>query len=140
MSLQTALVAIKSANATLNNLIGTRSHPNVLPQGVTLPAVRFQEISRVFPDYAFAGRPQLANIRVQIDGYAATSALRTTLRTALFGCFLPATRLSGSYGGETLLDLRVIDGHDDVEMLDTTTEAYRVRMDLICDFQWSTTL
>jgi hypothetical protein len=47
MSLQTALVAIKSANSTLNSLIGTRFSPDILPQEVTLPAVTFQIISRV---------------------------------------------------------------------------------------------
>lgn len=140
MSLQTALVAIKSANSALSTLIGTRFHPNKLEQGEILPAVRFQEISRTFPDYAFSGRPQLANIRVQLDGYAMTQAQRTTLRTALIGCFLPTTRVSGSYGSETVLDIRIIDGDDGLEMLGTKTEAYRCRMDLMCDFQWSATL
>lgn len=140
MSLQTALVAIKTANTTLNTLIGTRFHPDKLPQEVVMPCVRFEEISRNELDWTFARRPQLVRIRVQLDGYAESSALRTTLRAAVMGCFLPATRISGTYGGETVLDIRTEGGLSEVEMLDTETEAYRFTRDLIIEFRFSESL
>ncbi len=135
MSIQTALVAIKTADSTLNTLIATRFHPDVLPQNVTLPALTFQVISRIRPDYAFQGRPELSNIRVQLDGYAATSVLRTTLRAALIGCFLPTTRVAGSYGGETILDIRIVNEREGLEQLDLETQAYRISFDLIVDIR-----
>jgi len=137
MSLHAALVAIKTADSTLNTLISTRFHPDVLPQEVTLPAVRYQVISRSRPDYAFQGRPHLSNPRVQLDGYAATSALRTTLRSALIGAFLPTTRVAGSYGGETILDIRIDNEREGLEMLDTGTQSFRISMDLIVDMRES---
>lgn len=132
MSVQTALVAIKTANSTLNTLISTRFNPDVLPQNVTLPAVTFQVISRT-REHAFQGRPHLSNVRVQLDGYAATSALRTTLRSALIAAFLPTTRVSGSWGGETLFDIRFENEIEGTDMLDTQTQAYRITIDLIVD-------
>jgi hypothetical protein len=132
MSVQTAMVAIKTANSTLNTLIGTRFHPDALPQNVTLPAVTFQVISRT-REHAFQGRPHLSNTRVQVDGYAATSAARTTLRSALIGAFLPTTRVNGSWGGETLFDIRIENEIEGIEQMDTQTQAYRITMDLIVD-------
>lgn len=138
MSLATALVAIKTGNATLNTLISTRFHPDVLPQGVTLPAVRFQMISRVQPDYSFQGRPDLANVRVQLDGYAATEVARAALRAAMLGAFVPvSTRVEGSYGSETILDIRIEGEREGLEMLDTNTQARRISMDLIVNMRES---
>lgn len=139
MSLQTALVAVKTANSTLNTLVGTRFHPDKLPQktqGQTwaqyLPIVRFQVISRT-RSYPFGRRASLSHARVQLDGYAATEAARTTLRAALISAFLPTTRVSGSYGGETLQDIRFDNEREGVDMLDTDTAAYRISIDTIVD-------
>lgn len=140
MSIGTALVAIKTANGTLNSLIGVKFYPDVLPQDVELPAVRFQEISRTTSDYTMSGRPQTATIRIQLDAYATSAALRTTLRAALNEAFLPDPRVSGAWGGETLFDIRPDGGGSMVEMLGTLAQAYRQRFDLICDCAWSTTL
>lgn len=129
MSIQAALVAIKSANATLNTLVGTRFNPDVLPQGTTLPAVTFQVISR--PN-ANAMGPLIVNShpRVQMDGYAASSALRTTLRSALVGAFYG---YSGSIGGETVKSMVIDNELEGVEMLDTQTQAYRITIDWMMD-------
>lgn len=140
MSLQTAMVALKTANSALNTLIGTRFYPNVFPQEVEMPAARFQKISKVERDYAFAGRPSLTTIRLQIDTIAATSIERTTLREAFINCFIPTTRVAGSYGGETILDIRSEFAFDDVDSLDKENEGYRDTMDFICDFRWSAAL
>jgi hypothetical protein len=135
MSIQTALVAIKTADSTLNTLIGAKLRPDAFERSDTVPMVKFQVISRPRPDYAFAGRPHLSNVRVQLDGYAATAALRAALRTALIGAFLPTTRVNGSYGGETILDIRIVNEREGIEMLDTSIEAYHISMDLIVDIR-----
>jgi hypothetical protein len=137
VSIATALVAIKTANSTLNTLIGEKFRADALDQADTVPMVRFQVISRPRPDYTFARRPQLSSVRVQIDGYAATSALRTALRTALIDCFMPSTRLNGSYGGETILDIRIVNEREGIEMLNTNVKACRITLDLIVDMRES---
>lgn len=130
MSIQTALVAIKTANVTLNTLIGTRFYTDVAPQGTALPFVRFQVISR--PNSA-AMTPVIVNYhpRVQMDGYAASSALRTTLRTALVGAFYG---YRGSIGGEVVKSILIDNEMETNEMLDTSTEAYRIMIDFVVDF------
>lgn len=128
MSIQTALVAVKSANSVLNTLISTRFHPDVLPQGVTLPAVRFQVISRP-KVYTFGVIPNISHPRIQMDGYAATDALRTTLATALRGAF--DTYSSTSVGGHAIQGMLILNEWEGVELLNTSTEAYRVSMDFV---------
>lgn len=140
MSFQAAMVALKTANSALNTMIGTRFTPNVFPQEVERPAARFRKVSKVDRDYAFAGRPSLTTIRVQIDTIAATSIERTELREAFMNCFVPTTRVNGSYGGETILDIRSDFALDDVDHLDNDNEAYRDTLDFICDFRWSAAL
>ena len=135
MSVQTALVAIKTADSTLNTLIGTRFYPDVLPQTKAFPAVRFQIISRT-RGYTFGLVAQLNRPRVQMDGYAASSIDRTTLASAMRGAFM-GYRNSSAIGGETIQGIRLDDEEESIEMLDTGTEAYRVRMDFICDFEES---
>lgn len=130
MSIQTALVAIKTANSTLNTLIGTKFNPDVTPQGTGLPFVSFQVISR--PNSSAMG-PAIVNYhpRVQIDGYAATSALRTALRSALVGCFYGYS--NSSIGGENIKSILIDNERESDEMLDTSTEAYRISIDFIVD-------
>lgn len=140
MSLQTALTALKTANAALHALIGQNFTPDIFPQEIEMPAARFIQISKVERDYTFAGRPQLCTIRVQVDGIAPTSAERTTLREAIINCFLPVTRVSGVYGGETILDIRTDGAITAVDRLDSEHEAYRATLDFICDFRWSAAL
>ena len=129
MSVATALVAIKTANATLNALVGTRFNPDVLPQGVALPAVRFQQISK--PNSNAMG-PRIVNYhpRVQMDGYAASPVLRSALRLAMVNAFYG---YSGTIGGETIKSILIDNERDDVEMLDTNTQAFRVGIDFIVD-------
>lgn len=129
MSIQTMLVAVKTANATLNTLIGTRFHPDVLPQGVTLPCVRYQVISRP-KVYTFGVVPQISHPRVQMDGYAATSVLRTTLATALRGAFDTYSSAT-AVGGHVVQGILIMNEWEGVEMLNTSTEAYRISMDFV---------
>ena len=140
MSLQTAIVAVKAADTALTALVGSHFNPDVFPQEVEMPAVRFTQISKVDQDYCFAGRPQVTSIRVQMDGIAASSTERTSLRTALLNCFLPASRVSGSYGGEYIFDIRMDNAIGTVDRLDNESEAWRTTMDFICDFRWSAAL
>jgi hypothetical protein len=129
MSMQTAMVAIKTANAGLNALIATRFHPDMLPQEVVLPAIMFQLISRI-PDHAMT--PVMVNhhMRVQMDGYASTSADRTTLRSAMVSAFYG---YSGSIGGESVKSILIDSERESIEQLDTEAECYRISIDFMVD-------
>jgi hypothetical protein len=123
MSIATALVAIKTANATLNTLIGTRFHPDALPQDVTLPAVCFQEVSRT-RDYTFGvALPPLSHPVVMMKCYATTSVGRNALAAAVRAAFTSTT--SQSVGGVTV-DGMSIDNEfsGGVELLGTSAERY----------------
>lgn len=126
MSIGTALVAIKSADSTLNALIGDRFHPNVLPQGVTLPAAWFQ-VDDVERFHTFGPSNAVYIATVSVNGFASSAADRTTLASALRGAFGTYGK-NASIGGEAIEGI-VIESEDDaVEMLGSNVEAYRVRM------------
>ena len=123
MSIQTALVAIKSGNATLNTLIGTRFHPDRAPQAQTLPFVVFQDVSRTRDHTWGVALPPLSHPLVLMKGYAATSVLRTTLASAMRGAFTSVALQSA--GGATVTGMMIENElSGGVEQLDTSTEAY----------------
>ena len=100
MSIQTAIVAMKTADTTLNTLVGQRFRPDVLAQQETLPAVCFQEISRP-RDFSFGiALPTLSHPMVLMKAYAATSAARSALASAIRTAFSKV--VSQSAGGITV--------------------------------------
>jgi hypothetical protein len=143
MSIQTAFAAITSGNSTLNALLagqlstdlattGVRMFPDVLPQFPVFPAARFQVISKTY-DYCFGPyAAQVSHTRVQVDGYAETSTGRTTLSSAIRGAF---DRYTGSIGGESVQDIRILNEFEMVEMLTATKRVYRILIDFMVDIQ-----
>jgi hypothetical protein len=129
MSIGTALTAIKSANSALNTLIGVRFYPDAFPQEFDLPAVCYQVVSTL-PSLAMT--PVMVNnrYRVQLDGYAATPVLRSSLRNAMLNAFFG---FSGTIGGEAVRSILIDTERMSVEQLNTEAEAYRVSMDFFVD-------
>ena len=123
MSLATALVALKTANSTLNTLIGTRFHPDVAPQGQTLPFVVFQDVSRTRDKTFGVALPPLSHPAVMMKCYAATSVLRSALAAAVLAAFCSTTAVSA--GGHTVHGIEVDNElSGGTELLGTSTEAY----------------
>jgi len=123
VSLNTALVTMKTANSTLNSLISTRFHPNVAPQGVTLPCIVYDVPTRVREKYFGAPVPRLSHAVVVMKCYAATSVARSALAAAALAAF--ATYTPATVGSLDIDGIEIdneVDGG--VEMLDTNTEAY----------------
>lgn len=77
-----------SGNGGVAAVVGNRIYPLVLPQEGTLPAVRYQLISRE-ELHVRPPAPLLVTRRYQVDGfaqsYATVKTLETALRTALYG-------------------------------------------------------
>ena len=86
MSLEAELYARLTADGGVSALVVTRVYPDVLPQGVTYPAIRYQRISTARL-YNLGGKADQADTRFQIDCYATTRigaiALADAVRAAL---------------------------------------------------------
>ena len=132
MSIETALVAIKTADTTLNELVGTRFHPDGLPQHVAFPCVKFKVIARVPVDRTFNSRVQITEARVQVDGYAASAAGRSALRVAIWDCY---ELFRGPIGGEVIENIWISLERQGLEMQDTETAAYHIGIDLMVDIR-----
>lgn len=136
-SIQTCVIAIKTANATLNALVGTRFYQDELPQEKGFPCVKFQVISRPRNAYVFAPVPsQLSKPRIQFDGYVQSvrsggTVTRETLASAIRGAF---DRYHGTIGGKTVQDVFIADEDEDLVAVDTSTEADHVRIDFTFHF------
>lgn len=68
--------------SAVTTLIGTRIYPLTLPQGVTLPAVRYQRISGNSDEYV-GGTTGAASARLQFDIFADTYASGEAVREAI---------------------------------------------------------
>ncbi len=88
MSMEADLLAVLEANAGVSALVGARIYPMVLPQRVTLPAIRYQVISTI-PQPTHNGPSGLRQYRLQLSVHAATyssaQAVAEALYTALDG-------------------------------------------------------
>lgn len=140
MSIQAAVVALKTADTPMVAMFGARFYENWIPQnmlaGATYyPLAKYQVISRT-NDVAFT--PVIVNYktRIQIDiyvksvrsgGLITADAARNVVFAAFFG-------KSGTYGGETIKAV-LLDSEDvDLYMADTNAEADHVRMDFMIQF------
>lgn len=88
MSVESAIYSHLSGVVAVTALVSTRIYPNVAPQGVTLPYIVQQRVSRRgFPN--LAGSSGMVRQRHQLDCFATTQAsidtIVTALRTALDG-------------------------------------------------------
>ena len=127
MMLESALVAeLTKTGTTLYGLVGSRIYPLRLPQGATLPAIRYQRIST--PRYhAMGGDSNLSSPRMQLDIFAETygsaKAVSEALRKKLqnFSGTMGTTSVNVSNVAVLLLDQS--------ENTEEDTKHTRIRMD-----------
>ena len=70
------------ADSTVTNLVGSRIYPLTLPQGVTLPAIRYQRITGT-SDPHLGGTTGLAVATIQFDCVGTTYAKAEQVRDAV---------------------------------------------------------
>lgn len=122
MNLESALRAQLLADATVSGLIGTRLYPVVLPEGVQLPAVTYQRVSRT-PARDLGGVAYTQS-RIQVDcwgrSYGDAKAVAHAVRAA-----------AGRPGAQG--DVRIMLGTTAGEMdsYEPDTQLYRVSVDLL---------
>jgi hypothetical protein len=128
--MEESLVALLLAHTPLTSLTGTRIHWLRAPQGVAMPYVVLQMITRL-PDMTHAGPSGLNAARVQIDCYGLSYGSAKAVARAVEG------RLSGYRGTPTPPGTTVFDGvfkdaeRDGYEDEASTDKLFRVSMDFI---------
>ena len=79
-----------SGNGALTDLVGTRIHPNWLPQDVSLPAVSFMQVSET-PQNILSGELALKNHRIQVDCWASSYSSAQDVAAAVVTAIADAT-------------------------------------------------
>lgn len=104
-----ALFSILSDDATVSGLVGARIYPDVLPQGVLYPALRYQRISTPRAQWRTidTGRSDYANPRFQVDAWALTRSQALTLGQAVLAA------LDGFRGTAASLTIQAIGNEDE---------------------------
>lgn len=77
------LVAVLAANVGVSALVGARIYPLILPQRVTLPAIRYQVISTI-PQPTHNGASGLRQYRIQLSVHATTYSSAQAVAEALY--------------------------------------------------------
>lgn len=98
-----------SGDATLSSLVGDRIYPDLMPQNVTLPAIRYLLVDR----NELLAKPNVATFRlmtarIQVDvfttSYASAKTIQAALTSALYGF--------NSSVSDSVVGTRVIDVSD----------------------------
>ena len=98
MTVESALYAIAAADAGVAALVGTRIYRERLPQGETLPALVYQQVSEL-PDLAHSGPAGTSSLRYQFNCYGANPTAAEALKNALVTAF---HGYSGTTGSRTM--------------------------------------
>jgi hypothetical protein len=109
MSLESAIHAIGTNDATLNAIISGRMYREVLPNGATLPALLYQIISGR-PYLAHDGDTGVSRPRYQLSGLAADPGTAETLMDAVRTAYSGYRGTAGSrkIGGIIVDEMRSI--------------------------------
>ena len=124
-----ALYELSKADSGLAALISDRVYPDLLPEGVTFPAMTFQEIS-LTPIYSQDGDSHLDTSRYQFDCYAVTRsgsrAVADALRSLLSG---KRTSQSG-FAIHSAFLANALSGYE------TGLNAWRYTVDYMISYSW----
>lgn len=112
-------------------IVSTRVYPNVLPQNVVYPAIRFQRISTPRSQYrTLDGKANYASPRMQIDCWALTHSGVIDLAQAVYGLL---EGFNGTVGGLRIDAVSTEDEGADVEqdIGPSSVAVFRQRIDVI---------
>jgi hypothetical protein len=130
-SAEAALFSILTTDSAITAIVGTRVYPDLLPQGVTYPAIRTQRISTPRSQYrALDGVAGYASPRMQIDCYALSRSAAITLAQAVYA------ELEGYHGMANGLRVDAISTEDEGASVETDigpngAAVYGERLDVV---------
>ena len=113
MSLETGLYTALTADSTLSALVGTRIYPEVMPQGVTYPAVSYQRVSTVRTNL-LSGVDDFTEVRIAIDcwddSYSGVKAVADAVKGAIDGVTVLGAQAIQHCFMDSMIDVSQIDG------------------------------
>lgn len=107
--MEKAIKSILVADATVLALVSTRVYPNWVPQGASMPAISFNQVSGI-RDYSMDGADGMAQTLYQIDCWATTYSETRDLADAVRGAL---SAYSGTIAGVTI-DVAFLQDENDV--------------------------
>lgn len=129
MNIEEGLYSYLSGVAGLTALISNRIYPLVMPQNPTLPAISYQEISRLQP-HTMGDDPDLGRPRYQFTIWAASlasaRAVAKQLKAALQN---QRNQLWGGAGGVTVTVLGPENQQEGYQRLDSGAEIFSISQD-----------
>lgn len=132
MAFDTELVAWVLTQSTITALIGTRIHPDFLPQNTTLDAIVYNQISGVRA-HSTAGASGYCEARYQLSCWSATKAgakaLAEAVRKAIDGF--------GGTMGTTAVNYAFLE--DETDAWEDEPKRWRTDLDFMIAFNESTT-
>lgn len=117
----TALIDHLNDDATYSGLVGRRTYPTVLPQKVTLPAVAYQQISRL-PFHDRRAPDSLVRTRYQFSVNGSTYSSVITIMNAL------KAALQGFTNNNPRVDRVFLEGERDTDQPDIDENYYYRRV------------
>ena len=118
-----ALYTRLSGYSGLTSLVSTRIYPNVLPQGVTYPAVSYHRVSTV-RNSAMGSDIGVASPRFQLDAWGATYSDALSVKAQLKSAM---ERWTGTVDSVEVLDTYIMNEYD---LYDSTVPIHRILIDV----------
>jgi len=113
MSLETGLYSALTGDGTVSGLVSTRVYPEVMPQGVTYPAISYQRISTVRYNM-LSGVDDFTQVRIQVDcwdsSYSGVKTLAAAVKSALDGVTVLGAETIQHCFMDSMVDLSQVDG------------------------------
>ena len=113
MSLETGLYTALTEDSGISALVGTRIYPEIMPQGVTYPAISYQRVSTVRTTM-LSGVDDFTEARIIIDcwdsSYSGAKALAAAVKSAIDGVTVLGAQAVQHCMMDSMLDLSQIDG------------------------------
>jgi hypothetical protein len=128
LSIEEGLRAHLIADGTVNGIVGSKIHPNMIPQDGTLPALVYTQISSN-RELDIAGPQSFMQVRIQVDcwhnSYSGVKALADAVRVSLNGVGIASPRLLGTEP----VQLVFLENDNDLSDFEGDRRDYRVSQD-----------
>lgn len=128
VSVGLALVSRLTTVAAVTALVGSRIYPLKVPQGATMPCIRYANISTIERVNAMGNDPGPVSQRMQLDCYGTTYA---SARAVFEATQAALQRYRGTEAGIEVMASFIDDEQDSFEEDATYGGLYRSRLDVV---------
>lgn len=125
MKIEEALFSHLKSHAGLSALVGTRIYPQIMPQGVTMPAVTYQKISGP-REYSHGGPSELAHPRFQLSCWAKNYSTAKDIAEQVRLALQAYRGTMGGAGGVTVYGAFL---ENEIDLYESDTRLYHIPVD-----------